>query len=118
MQELFYIPTRVDQLKKESSIKQNDVNANKKEKLTNVTVSIIEKDPVNIKNVIDIENQTETIKNSTPDLVLPKVKDSAHKIVYNYYLPHMIFHPFHPPVMMPYSRPYHYHPLCFPYCKI
>ena len=120
-QELFYIPSGVDQLQKESTMNESEkVDDDSEEKITDVEAGIIHNNPVD--NAIDIENESQTdVDNTSLDLVLPK--EPTQKYLYRYYvphIPHILFHPFPHPMLMPYNRhqPYPYYPLCFPYCKI
>ena len=117
IQDFFYIPSRVDQLQKESTVKESE---KEDEHTKDVEDGFDDTNPVDSENAIDNETDSrlefDGVDKTSSDLVLPK--EPPKKYLYSYFVPQLIFHPISHPMFMPYIRPqpYHYHPLCFPYC--
>ena len=117
IQEFFYIPSRVDQLQKESTVNESEKDDDHPK---DVEDGFDDTNPVDSENAIDIETDNrlefDGVDKTSSDLVLPK--EPPKKYLYSYFVPQLIFHPISHPMFMPYNRPqpYHYHPLCIPYC--
>ena len=117
IQEFFYMPSRVDQLQKESTVNESEKESDHRE---GVGDEFDDNNTLDSENAIDIEKDSRVefngVDKSISDLVLSK--EPTKKYLYSYFVPQLVFNPIPHPILIPYNRhqTYHYYPFCFPYC--